>query len=220
VSDELILDEATKRSIRRWLVRNFELITVVVMSLTAILTAWSGFQGAQWTVIQTESYAAATDDQTESVRASNEARQATSIDVAVFIAWVERRIDDDLEAADFIYEGFPDRLRVATDAWLAEDPFNDPNAPSSPFVMEEYVVPAEEESDALALSAEEHTIVAQEAAEHANQYVLMTVLLAIVLFFASVSAKLSGLANRWAILIMSIIGLVAGSTILLTLPRG
>jgi hypothetical protein len=220
VSDELILDEATKRSIRRWLVRNFELITVVVMSLTAILTAWSGFQGAQWTVIQTESYAAATDDQTESVRASNEARQATSIDVAVFIAWVERRIDDDLEAADFIYEGFPDRLRVATDAWLAEDPFNDPNAPSSPFVMEEYVVPAAEESDALALSAEEHTIVAQEAAEHANQYVLMTVLLAIVLFFASVSAKLSGLANRWAILIMSIIGLVAGSTILLTLPRG
>jgi hypothetical protein len=189
------------------------------MSLTAILTAWSGFQGARWTAIQTDAYAAATDDQTESVRASNEARQATSIDVSVFIAWLERRIDEDVDGAEFIYNGFPERLRIATDAWLAEDPFNDPDAPTSPFIMPQYVVPAAEEADALALSAEESTLVAQEAAENANAYVLMTVLLAIVLFFASVSAKLTGLVNRWAVLIMSIIGLVAGALILLTLPR-
>jgi hypothetical protein len=137
----------------------------------------------------------------------------------VFIAWIERRIDDDLEAAEFIYEGFPDRLSIATDAWLAEDPFDDPEAPTTPFVMPEYVVPAAEEADALALSAEEHTLVAQEAAENANAYVLMTVLLAIVLFFASVSTKLTGLVNRWAMLIMSIVGLLAGAVILLTFPR-
>jgi hypothetical protein len=211
--------EALDPKVRRWLVRHFELITVVVMSLTAILTAWSGFQGARWTAIQTDAYAAATDDQTESVRASNEARQATSIDVSVFIAWLERRIDEDVDGAEFIYNGFPERLRIATDAWLAEDPFNDPDAPTSPFIMPQYVVPAAEEADALALSAEESTLVAQEAAENANAYVLMTVLLAIVLFFASVSAKLTGLVNRWAVLIMSIIGLVAGALILLTLPR-
>jgi type II secretory pathway pseudopilin PulG len=216
VTDAVVI---TSPKVRRWLVRNFELITVVVMSAAAILTAWSGFQGAQWTAIQTEAYAQATDNQTESVRASNEARQATTIDVAVFIAWIERRIDDDLEAAEFIYEGFPDRLSIATDAWLAEDPFDDPEAPTTPFVMPEYVVPAAEEADALALSAEEHTLVAQEAAENANAYVLMTVLLAIVLFFASVSTKLTGLVNRWAMLIMSIVGLLAGAVILLTFPR-
>jgi hypothetical protein len=81
------------------------------------------------------------------------------------------------------------------------------------------VVATAEEADALALSAEERTLAAQEAAENANAYVLMTVLLAIVLFFASVSAKLTGLVNRWAVLIMSIIGLIAGSMILLTFPR-
>jgi hypothetical protein len=211
--------EITSPKVRRWLVTHFELITVVVMSAAAILTAWSGFQGAQWTAIQTDAYAKATDNQTESVRASNEARQATTIDVAVFIAWLEARIDNELDAAEFIYEGFPDRLRVATDAWLAEDPFNNPEAPTSPFIMPQYVVTTAEEADALALSAEEHTLVAQEAAENANAYVLMTVLLAIVLFFASVSAKLTGLVNRWAMLIMSIIGLLAGSIILLTFPR-
>ncbi|MGH8949907.1 MAG: hypothetical protein ACRDX9_00635 [Acidimicrobiia bacterium] len=33
---------------RRCMTRSFELLSVVVMSLTAIFTAWSGFQSAQW----------------------------------------------------------------------------------------------------------------------------------------------------------------------------
>jgi hypothetical protein len=38
-----ILDK-TPHSVRRLLSDNFELISVVVMSVTAIATAWSGFQ--------------------------------------------------------------------------------------------------------------------------------------------------------------------------------
>jgi hypothetical protein len=156
---------------------------------------------------------------TESVRASNEARQATSIDLAVFIAWLEATTDGEAETAEFIYEGMPDRLRIATDAWLAEDPFEDPDAPTSPFVMEGYVVPAAQIADDLAETAEEHTLTAQQATERANEYVLTTVLFATVLFFASISSKLNGVANRWAILSIAIIGLVAGGVILLAFPR-
>ena len=205
-------------TLRRWLARNFEFISVVVMSLTAIATAWSGFQSSQWTAIQATNYGDAANDQTESVRASNEARQATSIDLAVFIAWLESTTDGEDETAEFIYEGFPNRLRIATDAWLAEDPFNNPDAPTSPFVMEEYVVPAAQIADDLAQSAEGYTMAAQEATERANDYVLTTVLFATVLFFASISGKLSGIVNRWAILTVAIIGLIAGAVILLTFP--
>jgi hypothetical protein len=49
--------------------------------------------------------------------------------------------------------------------------------------------------------------------------VLTTVLFATVLFFASISSKLSGVGNQWAILSVAIIGLVAGLVILLTFPR-
>lgn len=152
------------------------------------------------------------------MRASNEAQQATSIDLAVFIAWLEAYTNDDVETAEFIYESLPDRLRVDADAWLAEDPFENPDAPSSPFAMEEYVVPAAQIADDLAQAAAEHTIAAQQATERANEYVLATVLFATVLFFASINAKLSGRNNRWAILSVAIIGLIAGGVVLLAFP--
>jgi len=216
-TDDPILDQLPHTT-RRWLNRNFELISVIVMSITAILTAWSGFQGARWTAIQTDRYAEATDAQAESVRASNTAEEAVSIDLVVFMAWLDERTDDDLDAAEFIYERFPERLRVAADAWLALDPFENPDAPPSPFAMEEYVIPAAVQAEELALSAEEHTVSAQEATERANEYVLTTVLFATVLFFASISSKLTGAANRWAILALSLIGLIAGAVILLAFP--
>ena len=213
-----ILDQLPHTT-RRWLTVNFELISVIVMSVTAIATAWSGFQSSQWSAIQATSYGDAANDQTESVRASNEARQATSIDLAVFIAWLEATTDGEDETAEFIYEGMPERLRLATDAWLAEDPFENPDAPTSPFVMEAYVVPSAQIAEDLAATAEEHTLTAQQATEQANEYVLTTVLFATVLFFASISSKLKGVANRWAILSIAIIGLVAGAMILLAFPR-
>ena len=217
-ADDPILDQMPP-TVRRWLAVNFELISVIVMSVTAIATAWSGFQSSQWSAIQATSYGDAANDQTESVRASNEARQATSIDLAVFIAWLEATTDGEDETAEFIFEGMPERLRVATDAWLAEDPFENPDAPTSPFVMETYVVPAAQIADDLAQSAEEHTMTAQQATERPNEYVLTTVLFATVLFFASISSKLNGVANRWAILSVAIIGLVAGGVILMAFPR-
>jgi hypothetical protein len=80
--------------------------------------------------------------------------------------------------------------------------------------MEEYVVPAAQIAENLAQAAEEHTIAAQQATERANEYVLF----ATVLFFASISAKLSGRNNRWAILSVAIIGLMAGGVVLLAFP--
>ena len=215
--DDPILDEMPP-TVRRWLNHNFELISVIVMSITAILTAWSGFQGAKWTAIQTERYSEATDAQAESVRASNTAEERLSIDLIVFTAWLDERNDDDAASAQFIYDRFPDRLKVAADAWLALGPFENPDAPPSPFAMEEYVIPAEVEAEELAVSAEEHTVAAQEAAQRANEYVLTTVLFATVLFFASISSKLNGDANRWAILLLAFIGLIAGALILLAYP--
>ena len=60
---------------------------------------------------------------------------------------------------------------------------------------------------------------AQHATERANEYVLTTVLFATVLFFASISSKLHGVVNRWAILSIALIGLLAGGLIVLAFPR-
>jgi uncharacterized membrane protein HdeD (DUF308 family) len=81
------------------------------------------------------------------------------------------------------------------------------------------VVPAAEVSEELAQTAEQHTIAAREATELASDYVLTTVLFATVLFFASISSKLNGEANKWVMLSLSAIGLIVGVVVLLSLPR-
>jgi hypothetical protein len=53
----------------------------------------------------------------------------------------------------------------------------------------------------------------------ASDYVLTTVLFATVLFFASISSKLNGEANKWVMLSLSAIGLIVGVVVLLSLPR-
>ena len=130
-ADDPILDQMPP-TLRRWLAVNFELISVIVMSVTAIATAWSGFQSSQWSAIQATSYGDAANDQTESVRASNEARQATSIDLAVFIAWLEATTDGEDETAEFIYEGMPERLARRHRRLAGRGPFREPGCPDVP----------------------------------------------------------------------------------------
>ena len=50
------------------------LFAVVLMSLTAVLTAWTGFQSAKWSGVQAIAFSEAAALRTESVRSSNLAR--------------------------------------------------------------------------------------------------------------------------------------------------
>ena len=195
-----------------------ELVTVFVMSLMVVLTAWTGFQSTHWSSVQSERYSHATAARTESVRASNTAGQQIALDVAVFIAWTEAYAEGDARRAEFVYERFPDRLRPAADAWVALDPLDNPDAPATPFEMDEYVVPAVQEADERLLEADEHLDDASAAANRTSSYVATTVVFAAVLFFAGMSTKLTSRRNRMVVMVLAAIGTVAGIARLVTLP--
>lgn len=198
--------------------RVLELVTVFVMSLMVVLTAWTGFQSTQWSSVQSEHYSRASAARTESARASATAGQQTTLDVAVFIAWTEAVADGDERRADFVYERFPDRLRVATDAWVDLAPLDDPDAPGTPFELDDYVVAAADEAAEWVLDADEHLDAASAAGSNTGHYVATTVVFATVLFFAGMSVKLVSRRNRLAVLTLAGIGTVAGIAMLLTLP--
>ena len=195
-----------------------ELVTVFVMSLMVVLTAWTGFQSTHWSSVQAERYSQATASRTESVRASNTAGQQIALDVAVFIAWTEAYAEGDARRAEFVYERFPDRLRPAADAWVALDPLDNPDAPATPFEMDEYVVPAVQEADERLLEADQHLDDASAAANRTSSYVATTVVFAAVLFFAGMSTKLTSRRNRMVVMVLAAIGTVAGIARLVTLP--
>jgi hypothetical protein len=198
--------------------RALELVTVFLMSLMVVLTAWTGFQSTHWSSVQAEQYSRATAARTESVRASNTAGQQIALDVAVFIAWTEAYAEGDARRADFVYERFPDRLRPAADAWVALDPLDNPDAPATPFEMDEYVVPAVHEADEWLVEADESLDDASAAGTNTSSYVATTVVFAAVLFFAGMSVKLTSRRNRMIVMVLAGIGTVAGIVRLLTLP--
>ena len=123
----------------------------------------------------------------DAARAQGLAEGQTQVDIAVFIQWVNADASDDRELADFYAERFRPEFRPAFDAWLATDPLTNPDAPPTPFAMDEYQLQAR--TDAERFDAEEAAAAAtvRRNVQRSANYVLGVVLFAVSLFFAGMS---------------------------------
>lgn len=168
--------------------RVLEIIMAIILGIVAVATAWSGYQAARWGGVQSTLYSRAGALRTESVRAANEGLIEMLLDVDIFTQWVNAESDDNEPLADFYSTRFRPEFKPAFAAWLTTDPFNNPEAPNSPFVMSEYVVSSMAESDALEEEAGQIFEQGQAANEQADKYVFTAVILASVLFFAGIAS--------------------------------
>jgi hypothetical protein len=198
----------------RWV----EGISVVLLAIASVTAAWCGYQATLWGGEQSAHYAEAGARRVESARASGLATQLTQVDVSVLIQWVNADQSGDQELADFYESRFSDVLRPAFDAWIALDPFNNPDAPNAPFSMPEYqqpnlVLANDLESQAAALFDQ-----GQTDNKNGDDYVLATVFLATALFFLAVSAGLNWFPARVALSSVGGAMVVTALVYLLTLP--
>jgi hypothetical protein len=175
-------------------------MAAVLLALAAVATAWSSYQASRWTGEQAKAFATATASRVESTRSSNLANAQTQIDVAVFIQWVDARLQGEDHVAAFYEQRFRAEFQPAFRAWLRTDPFADPSAPPSPFAMDEYQLAATQEANELSASAEASAELARTYIQRATKYVLGVVLFATSLFFAGISTKLSSTRLRGVIL--------------------
>lgn len=198
--------------------QRIELIAAVILSVTTVLTAWTAFESSQWSGVQAIAFSEASAHRTESVRFSNRAGQHTALDVALFSQWAISVSEEDVAMSEFIADRFRDEFVPAHRAWIATDPLNDPDAPPSPFAMEEYRLAAAERADHHGILADQKADEAREASRVSGNYVMTTVLFAVVLFFVGVGGKFSSARVRTALMTFAGIGLVAGVAIIATFP--
>jgi len=195
-----------------------EILSAILLAVVAIGTAWSGFQSAQWGGIQSIQFSKASSLRVESTRASTKAGQLITIDVILFEGWVDAFVAENEDLLNFYEDRFRDEFNPAFEAWVAADPVNNPDAPSQPFLMEEYQVASRQE----AIELEEEASALFAAGEQANQtsddYAFSTVLLATVLFFAGIATRFGWQPIRWVLLAIGIGLLVFGVYTLLSLP--
>lgn len=198
----------------RWV----EFFSAIVLALATALTAWCGYQAAQWDGEQAKAYTEAIQAQVEAARLDGRAAAETSTDVGLFTQWAGATVQGQDVFAEFLYQRFPPTLAMATEAWLSTEPLTNPDAPNSPFDMPEYSLPESQAAQTTWALAEKQFNLANEYNEISDRFILLTVLFATVLFFAGVSGKFQWRVLDIAMLIVGVIVMLAGLALILSSP--
>jgi hypothetical protein len=196
-----------------------ELVAVVLLSVTTILTAWCGFQASKWGGEMSIAFSRASGARIEAVQAQDTANRRITVQVGLFSSWLQASAGGDQKLMDTLSARFPEPLATAFPAWLATDPNTNPDAPLSPFDMPEYRVPESDEANALNDKADALFAKALEDNQRGDNYTLLAVAFATVLFFAAISGRMKGRQYQWAILGVGLVVFTVTTAILLWLPK-
>ena len=197
--------------------RALSIIEAVLLSLVAVLAAWSGYAAAKWTTESSVSLAKAAAARTKSSRDELEATQIRTLDSVSFNAWFTAFAAQNRTAERLAENRFRPGYKPAFFAWIATDPAHNPKAPPGPAYMPQYVIPQEATAAAYSHEADRAFARGQSAGATADKYVRDTVFLATVLFLVGISGHLL-LAARYAVISVGVLLLIFAVVQLLALP--
>jgi hypothetical protein len=195
-----------------------ELLVTVLLVVAALGTSWSSYQATRWNGEQAAAAGRTNAIRIDAARAQGQAQAQTQVDVATFIAWADADRQGDAEAADFFVERFRDEFRPAYDAWIATRPLTNPEAPPTPFAMDEYQVESRDEAKRLDAAAEASAAEVRLDIQRSSNYVLSVVLYAVVLFFAGMSTRLRNRRLRWVMTLAGCVALLGALAWIATFP--
>ena len=190
-----------------------ELVAVILLSLVAVLTAWCGFESAKWGGDSSVAFSEASAARIEASDYESQARDARSVDLAVYTQWVLAGANQNAQLAAYIQERFSPEFATAFDAWEA-----DGMQEQGPFAMPDYVPPGTVEGEEATERANALQADALDFNEKGDNYSLMTVLFALVLFLAAIAQRgISLLASRIVLGLAGVLA-VSGLVVLFTFP--
>jgi hypothetical protein len=164
-------------------------------------------------------YSDASVDRGRANTAATLGQQRLAADGAMFSAWLEARAAKDTQLQAILVRRFSPEYRAAFTAWLATEPFTNPDAPPGPGYLPEYHNPGMEQAEKLNEHAAALEREGTEARHTAEEYVRATVLFALVLFLVAVGQRFRLRGVRIATIALAL-GLFAyGLHDLGTLPR-
>jgi hypothetical protein len=198
--------------------KRLELLATLLLALSTLGIAWSGYQAARWSGLQAERYAAANTTRAVGIRVATRAGQDRIQDLLNFNRWLEVSTQGNTELASLYERRFRPEFRPAFEAWLAADPLHNPDAIASPLYEPQYHPAEFDRADRLDRQAERKFAAARASTEHTDDYVLVTVFLAAVLFLAGISLRFEWTPMRVSVLVMAAVVLAFAGARLATLP--
>ena len=190
-----------------------DIVTVVMLSLTAVLTAWCGFQASKWGGEMSIAFSQASSARVQATNFDGQARDARQFDLTIWASWISATAQREGELAAYIEDRFTPAFQTAYIAWR-----DDSMAEGSPLERPEYVPAGSVQAAEWTAKADERFQAALENNQRGDNYSLLTVLFALVLFLTAMSQRD---AKQWvsrAFLILAGVAGVAAIVIMLTLP--
>jgi hypothetical protein len=204
-------DQGTKRTLT--------IIEAILLATVAVLAAYSGFASAKWGTESSLHLAKSSAARNLATRAELQGLETKNFDASTFNAWFTAYVSGNQSDIQVAEHRFRPQFDVAFTAWLATDPFSNPDAPKGPTYMPEYVQPEQAQTTALDNKADDLYAEGQSAAENSDSYIRTTVLLASVLFLVGISGHFRVRAARTGLIVVGAGILITSVVLLATTPR-
>ena len=180
--------------------RILSIAEAVLLSIVALIAAWSGYAAAKWSSESRVKLAAASTLRSEANRADIESIDLRNFDASTFNAWFSAFTVKNREAMALAERRFRPQFKVAFDAWLRTHPETNPKAPKGPTYMPQYKQPGLAKSRSLDDEATLAFADGSTAATRSDDYVRTTVFLASVLFLVGISTQFRIRRVRYALI--------------------
>jgi hypothetical protein len=190
----------------------------ILLSVVALMAAWSGYAAAKWSTESRVGLAEASTQRTKASRADLKAISVRNFDSSTFEAWFSAYTAGNRQAMTIAERRFRPGFAVAFDAWRATKPETNPNAPRGPTYMPQYRQPGLREAAALDKQADESFASGEDAGTKSDKYIRTTVFLASVLFLVGISTRFPLRGGRYALVGLGAVLLVISFVLLLQLP--
>ena len=198
--------------------RRLSIAEAVLLSLVALMAAWSGYSAAKWGTESSITLAEASGARAQANRNDIEAVQIATLDSVRFNAAFAAYATNDQKLYRLAVDRFRPGYRTAFDAWVATRPLKNPDAQPDPSYLPEYRLPQRDAAKAFDAKAEDLFGEGQEHAATADDYVRLTVILAAVLFLIGISSHFPIRVARYGLIGIASVLFVISIITLLGLP--
>src|SRR3954449_2704037 len=147
-------EHAKHAEVRERCDRLISITEAALLSVVALLAAWSGYSAAKWSTESSVTLAKASATRAKASRASIEGLQVRTLDSVSFNAAFSALESHDRTALRIAVRRMRPEYRRVVDAWIALHPLTNPAAPPGPSYLPQYRIPQEAQSRALDAKAE------------------------------------------------------------------
>ena len=187
-----------------------EIVAVVLLSLVAVMTAWCGFESSKWGGAMSISFSQASSNRVKASDANSASRDATQVDALVFAQWLDAEQAGDEAQMAYYQTLFSPAFDVAFAQW--------DHTTKTPFGLDSYVPAGTVEAAEFNKTADAAYAQALVNNQRGDNYSLLTVMFALVLFLGAVSQRRGPVWAQNALLAVAGVVAVAGVIIMITFP--